>query len=54
MAVPSTFTGADLNSGLRTGILRPRMKERCQSRDALMSTARLQRTPFFSARSAVT
>lgn len=54
MAVPSRATGADLKPGLRTGILRPRFKERCQSLDALKNTAPLRRTPFFSARSAVT
>ena len=54
IAAPSTSTGADLKPGPQTGILRSRLKERCQSRDALKSTARPRRTPFFSARSAVT
>ena len=54
MAVPFTSTGADLKPELRTGILQFRMKERCRSLDALKSTVRIRRTPFFSARSAVT
>ena len=54
MAEPFTSTGADLKPALRTGILQCRLKERCQSLDALKSSARLRRTPFFSACSAVT
>ena len=54
MAVPFTSTGADPERGVCEGTLHSRLKERCQSLDALKSTASLRRTPFFSARSAVT
>ena len=47
-------TGADLKPALRTGVLQCRLKERCRSRDALKNTMCIRRTPFFSARSAVT
>ena len=44
IAAPFTFTGADLKRGPWEGTLRSRLKERCRSRDALMSTMRLRRT----------
>ena len=51
MAVPSTFTGAAYQPALQTGILQCRLKERCRSRNALKSTARLRRTPLLTTRS---
>ena len=43
IAVPSTFTGADLKPGPCEGTLQSRMKERCQSLDALKNESCIRR-----------